>query len=54
MCDQRILQSNWLKACLALTQEQEFPQIRDLYSKIDNNINFYLSRFPGKTNHKIF
>ena len=53
ICDQRILQFNLLKTFLAIIQEQEFPQIRDLYSKIDKKINFYLSTFPTKTNHKI-
>ena len=51
-CDQRILQSNWLKAFPAVTQKQEFPKIWDLYSKIDNNINFCLSTFPAKINEK--
>ena len=46
------LQCNWLKAILAITQEQEFPQIWDLYSKIDNN--FYLSKFPAKIKGKKF
>ena len=46
--DLRILQSNWLKAFPAITQDQEFPQIWDLYSKTDNNIKFYLSTFPDK------
>ena len=56
ICDQRILQSNWLKAFLAETQEQEFsqdiPNTKDLYSKIDNNINFYLNAFPAKISDK--
>ena len=43
-----------IKAFLAIIQKQEFPQIFDLYSKIDNNINFYLSMFPTKINDKIF
>ena len=50
ICDKRTLQSNWLKAFPAITQEQEFPQIWDLYSKIDNNVNFYLRKFPAKIN----
>ena len=54
ICDYRILQSNWLKAFLAIIQEQAFPQIWDLYNKIDNNINFYLSTFTAKINDKIF
>ena len=54
ICDQRILQSNWLKAFPAITQEQKFPQIWDLYSKIDKNINFYFRNFPARIDHKIF
>ena len=54
ICDQRNLQSNKLKAFLAITHEEEFSQIQDLYSKIDNNINFYLSMFPAKLNDNIF
>ena len=41
---------------LAITQEQirrNFPR-RDLYIKIDNNINFYLSTFPANINDRIF
>ena len=54
ICAQWILQSNWLKALLAITQEQDFPYIWELYSKIDININFYLSTFPAKINDSIF
>ena len=32
ICDQRILQSNRLKAFPAITQKQKFSQIWDLYS----------------------
>ena len=32
-CDQRILQSNWMKTLPGTTQEQKFFQIWDLYSK---------------------
>ena len=53
-CDLRILQSHWLKAFPAITQEQGFPQIWDLYSKIDNNINLYLSTFPAKNSKEKF
>ena len=53
ICDPRILQSNWLTDFTAITQKQEFPQIWGLYSKIGNNINFYLNTFPGKINDKI-
>ena len=51
--DQRILQSNCLKAFPAVTQEQEFPQIYDLHCKIDN-INFIYVRFHQKSMTKIF
>ena len=50
--DQRILQSNWLQAFPGTIQE--FPQIWDLYSTTDNNINFCLSTFPAKINDNIF
>ena len=52
ICDQRILQSNWLKAFLAITQGQEFSA--KLYDKIGSNINFYLSTFLANINDKIF
>ena len=48
------MQTNWLKAFQAITQEQEFSQIWGLYSKIDNTINFYLRTFPAKINRKMF
>ena len=54
ICDQINLQSIWLKAFLTLTQEQELPQIWDLYSKIDNKIKFFLSTFQAKINDKTF
>ena len=54
ICDQRILRSNWLKAFPAIIQEQEFSQIWYLYSKIYNNINFYLNTFPAKINDETF
>ena len=54
ICAQRIIQFLWLKAFLAVTEEQEFPQICNLYSKIENNINFYSSTLPAKINDKIF
>ena len=54
ICDQRILQSTWLKGFLILAKEQELTQIWDLYSKIDNNINFYLNTFPAKINDQNF
>ena len=53
ICAQQILQSNWLKAFLAIIQEQ-FPQIWDLYCKIDNKIKFYLKTFPAKPMTKFF
>ena len=54
ICAQRIIQFLWLKAFLVVPEEQEFPQIRNLYSKIENNINFYSSTLPAKINDKIF
>ena len=54
ICDQRFLQTNWLKAFPAITQGQEFFQTWDLYSQIDNNNNCYLRTFPAKINYKIF
>ena len=38
ICDQRILQSNWLKVFLAITQEQELPEILHLYTKIEDKM----------------
>ena len=54
ICDQRFLQTNWLKAFPAITQGKEFFQTWDLYSQIDNNNNCYLRTFPAKINYKIF
>ena len=48
ICDQRILQFNWFKAFPVITQEQGFP-LWYLYSKIDSDINFYLSIFSAKS-----
>ena len=48
------MQFYWLKAFLTVTEEQKFPQIWDLYSKIENNLNFYLSTLPAKFNDIIF
>ena len=45
ICDQRILQSNWLKAFPGITQE---TQKWDLYSIIDNNTNFYFKYISSK------
>ena len=53
ICNQTALQSNWLKAFLAIIQKQEFPQIY-LFSKIDNKFNFYLSWFQQKPMTKFF
>ena len=53
ICDQRILQSNWFKAIPVITQEQELP-LWYLYSKIDSDINFYLSIFSAKSIDNIF
>ena len=51
----RILYStNWLKPFQAITQEQEFSKIRDLYSKIDNNIIFIYRQFQQKSKAKCF
>ena len=50
ICDQRILQSIWLKAFPPITEEQEFPPDMGLNSKKDNNIKYYLSTFPAKIN----
>ena len=47
ICDKNILQSNWLKAFPARTQEQEFSQIWDLCSKRDN-VNFIQVCFQQK------
>ena len=52
ICDQRILQSNRLKAFPAITQKQKFSQIWDLYSKIDDSI--ILRSFSGKINEIFF
>ena len=54
ICNQTALQSNWLKAFLAIIQKQEFPQIWYLFSKIDNKFNFYLSWFQQKPMTKFF
>ena len=40
LVDWRFLKSHWLRAFLAIIQEQEYPYIWGLYSKIDDNINF--------------
>ena len=52
-CDPVIPSEIYVESLPAITQERQFPQIWDLYSKMDN-INFYLSTSPVRINDKIF
>ena len=52
-CDPVIPSEIYVESFPAITQERQFPQIWDLYSKMDN-INFYLSTSPVRINDKIF
>ena len=52
-CDPVIPSEIYVEGLPAITQERQFPQIWDLYSKMDN-INFYLSTSPVRINDKIF
>ena len=54
MVDYKILQSDWLRTFLSISQEPEFSQIWDLCRNITNNIHFHYRTNSVRINDKIF
>ena len=54
MLDLKIWQSEWLRACWPISQEQQFSQIEDLYMNTVNNTNFHYRTNSGQINDQIF
>ena len=45
---------SFLESFSSYNSRRRISQTRDLYSKIDKNVNFYLSTFPAEINDKMF
>ena len=50
----KILQSDWLRAFLPISQELELFQVWNFHREVHNDERFHFRSTPGKTNDKIY